>query len=291
MNAALSDAIKEVHAVAESLGIKAVLVGALVMEFTTEFRQGYPPYKNTNDADFALYVHDWASFDSIHGVLLSKGYARHSKIEHRLWKGTVIIDLIPYGEVSPEGKLKWPISGHEMNVIGFAEVCAAVAPEVRPGLPRIPVIGVPGFVILKMFAFQDRLARQDQKYRNDAEHIRYWLDNYAMISDADYRRFDVAAEQGWKDIDVNDAGAAILGLEASKVASPAAITATERFLTESMDHYSPFIEALLNTRHGIATTEELSAEATELQGRLAAFRRGFAARLLRPSSGRAQSQQ
>lgn len=278
MNAALSDAIQEVHAVAESLGIKAVLVGALVMEFTTEFRPGYPPYKNTNDADFALYVHDWASFDRMRSSLLAKGYTQHPKIEHRLKKETVIIDLIPYGEVSPAGKLTWPTSGHEMNVVGFPEVCAAIASEVRPGLPQIPVIEVPGFVILKMFAFQDRLGRKDPKHRNDAEHIRYWLDNYATISADDSRRFDVAAKQDWKDIDVNDVGAAILGLEASKVASPAAIAATEQFLTDSMDRYSPFIEALLNARHDMATSEELAAEATEIQGRLTAFRRGFAVR-------------
>lgn len=278
MNAALSDAIQEVHAVAESLGIKAVLVGALVMEFTTEFRQGYPPYKNTNDADFALYLHDWASFDRMRSSLLAKGYTQHPKIEHRLKKETVIIDLIPYGEVSPAGKLTWPTSGHEMNVVGFPEVCAAVASEVRPGLPQIPVIEVPGFVILKMFAFQDRFSQQDTKYRNDAEHIRYWLDNYATISADDLRRFDVATEQGWKDIDVNDAGAAILGLAASKVASPAARDAVEKFLEEAANPFSPFIEAVLYSRSAMATQEETRIKTEEIQGRLAAFRRGFAVR-------------
>lgn len=275
MNAALSDAIQEVHAVAESLGIKAVLVGALVMEFTTEFRPGYPPYKNTNDADFALYVHDWASFEQMRSALLAKGYIQHPKIEHRLMKGAVVVDLIPYGEISPEGKLKWPKSDFEMNVVGFPEVCAAVASEVRPGLPRIPVIQIPGFIILKMFAFQDRHARQDPKHRNDAEHVKYWLDNYAMISAEDGRRFDVAREQGWMDIDANDAGAAILGLEAAKVASPAAREAVEKFLKESAQPFSPFIEAVLHPRSVMATPEETSAQSKEIQGRLTAFRRGF----------------
>lgn len=278
MNAALADAVREVHAAAEALGVKAVLVGALVMEFTTEVRPDYPPYKKTNDADFALHVHDWAAYDRLRDSLLAKGYQPHAKIEHRLLKRTVVVDLIPYGEVSPEGTLKWPKSGLKMSVMGFPEVCAAVAPRVRAGLPPIAVIEVPGFVILKMFAFQDRYARREPKHRNDAEHIRYWLDNYATGSADDTRRFDIAEERGWKDLDFSDVGAAILGYEAAKTASPAAAAAIEKFLAESMDRHSPFIEALLLSRRGAASAAELSGEAAQIQGRLAAFRRGFAAR-------------
>lgn len=278
MTEELRNSVVEVHATAEALGIRAVLVGALIMEFTTEIKAGYPAYRRTNDADFAVCVKDWTSFDQLRAKLKEKGYTQHSKIEHRLLKGPVIVDLIPYGDaVAKEGSVSWPESEFTMTVIGFDEVCAAVAPAVRSGMPSIPVIGVPGFVLLKIIAFQDRLARSDPKHRNDAEHIDYWLENYASISDSDMRRFDFAEKMRWKDLEAAVAGAALLGSEVGTLASSAAAERLLQFLKDSLDPNSPYVDALLRGGRGFLAEEDLKGRVEDVLSKLSAFQRGFRA--------------
>jgi predicted nucleotidyltransferase len=129
-----------------------------------------------------------------------------------------------------------------MNVIGFKEVCEAASTTVKKGSPAVPIISVPGFVLLKIIAFLDRRERQDVRYRNDAVDIHYWLEHYASGSD-DSRRFDVAARLGGETIDYAAAGAALLGLEVGQLASKEAGEAVGKFLQESQSLYAPFMDA------------------------------------------------
>ncbi|MHB2027140.1 MAG: hypothetical protein ACYCPQ_11005 [Elusimicrobiota bacterium] len=278
MTEELRNSVVEVYMTAEALGIRAVLVGALIMEFTTEIKEGYPAYRKTNDADFAVCVKDWTAFDQLRAKLKEKGYTQHPKIEHRLSKGSVIVDLIPYGDaVAKEGAVSWPESEFTMTVIGFDEVCAAAAPAVRSGMPASPGIGAPGFVLLKIIAFQDRSARSDPKHRNDAEHIDYWLENYASISAADSRRFDFAEKMRWNDLEATVAGAALLGHEIGTLASPAAAERILRFLKDSINANSSFVDALLRGGRGFLAEEDLKGRVEDTLSRLSAFQRGFRA--------------
>jgi len=271
----LLKAVLDVNAAAEALGIKVVLVGALMMEFTTEIRPDYPQPKKTNDADFAVFVENWESFNRLRAGLEAKGYLRAPKVEHRMVNEakSILIDLIPIGGgITGDGKIAWPESEQVMTVIGFPEVCAATATEVREGLPKVPVITVPGFVLLKIIAFQDRFEEKDLKYPNDVEHLAYWFEHYASISEKDERRFALLQQQGWTDLDVNFAGAALLGREVRPLCSADAMTRIRKFIVDSLDPYSPFIETLLKQRRSMSNPEGLRAEAIEW---LKAFQRGF----------------
>jgi len=157
VNQELRKALAQVHAEAEALGINAVLVGALIMEFTTEFKEGYPAYRRTNDA----------------------------------------------------------------------------------------------------------------------EHIRYWLENYAAMSDTDTRGMDFALARGWKEMGAEFSGAALLGHEVGKLASPAASDRIKRFLKESSDANSPFVDALLREGQGYLGEEDVAGPVEDIRTRLRAFQRGF----------------
>lgn len=282
MNPELLKAVVDVNAVAEELGIKVVLVGALMMEFTAEIRPDYPQPKRTNDADFAAFVKDWADFERLRGALAAKGYRRAPKVEHRLTNAaeTVLLDLIPVGGgVTEDGKIVWPESKFEMTVIGFEEACTAVATEVREGLPKVPVITVPGFALLKIIAFQDRFEEQNLKYQNDVEHLAYWFEHYASIGEKDDRRFNFIERTGWRDLDINDAGAALLGAEVRKLSSAQAKERVERFFTECIDPQSAFIETLLRLKRSAYSAEGLEKLRGEAVEWLKAFKRGYGAPL------------
>ena len=275
MNPDLLKAVVDVNATADALGIKVVLVGALMMEFTTEIRPDYPQPKKTNDADFAIFVDSWESFNRLRAALEEKGYPRHPRVEHRMANEakSIMIDLIPIGGgITTDGKIVWPESEQVMTVIGFSEVCAATATEVREGLPKVPVITVPGFVLLKIIAFQDRFEKGDLKYANDVEHLAYWFEQYASISDKDERRFTLLEQEGWKDLDVNFAGAALLGREVRPLCSAAALARIRKFIQDSLDPYSPFIETLLRQKRSMSNPEGLRAEVIAW---LKAFQRGL----------------
>jgi len=240
----LKETVQEVCSAAEKLEIRVVLVGALMAQFTPEIGSGYPKFRGTNDADFGVSVHDWETFKKLHGELIARGFKANPKIEHRLCRGATMVDLIPYGaQIAPYGKLTWPESGFEMTVTGFDEVCAAARKAGKSNDLPLPVITVPGFVLLKIVAFLDRRARQDPKHRDDAKDIEYWLRNFASGTN-DARRFDLAGHSGLHHPDYETAGATLLGLEVRRLASPEASVYVERFTKESEDLYSAFMDAL-----------------------------------------------
>lgn len=81
----------------------------------------------------------------------------------------------------------------EMTVTGFDEVCAAARKAISSRDFPVPVITVPGFVLLKIIAYLDRKDRGRDKHKDDATDIEYWLRNYAGGT-RDERRFDLVAE-------------------------------------------------------------------------------------------------
>ena len=268
----LKETVREVCSAAEKLKINVVLVGALMAQYTLELGSDYPKFRGTNDADFGVSVRDWESFKKLHEELLARDFKANPKIEHRLHRGATMVDLIPYGsQIAPDGKLTWPESGFEMTVTGFDEVCAAARKADQSNDPSLPVITVPGFVLLKIIAFLDRRARHDPKHRDDGKDIEYWLRNFASGTD-DARRFDWAGQSGLAHEDYETAGAVLLGVEVGKLASPEAAVYVDRFMKESEDLYSPFMDALAAGQH------EEAADKKRRDGLalLAAFKKGYA---------------
>ena len=271
METELKKAVLEVYKTAEASGIAGVLIGALIAELSPEIGPDYPRFRRTNDADFALHVPDWTSFQALRARLIELDFKQHPKIEHRLLKGSVLVDLIPYGKgVAPNGKLRWPESDLEMNVIGFEEACAAAGKKVLDDGPDIPIITIPGFVLLKIIAFLDRQARWDAKHKDDAGDIYYWLKNYASGT-ADDRRFAVTAKLGGETLEYETAGAALLGLEVGQLASKEAGELVDKFLNKSGDLYTPFMDAIAGRAIDEDQDKQKRKEALDL---LNAFEKG-----------------
>lgn len=156
-----------------------------------------------------------------------------------------------------------------MTVTGFEEVCAAARKTGRPGDPNLPVITIPGFVLLKIIAYLER--KPDPKSRDDARDIEYWLRNFASGSH-DPRRYGMADRSGLAHEDYETAGAALLGTEVGKLASSEAAVYVDQFIKESEGLDSPFMNVMAYGQFEEAA-EKKRREGTAL---LAAFKKGYA---------------
>ena len=271
MESELKKAVEEVASAAEGLKLDIVLVGALMAEFSPEIEADYPRFRLTNDADFAVYARDWPTYKKLRDALIDRKFKPNPKIEHRLYHETAMVDLIPYGsQIAPDGKLAWPESGFEMTVTGFDEVCAAARKSTASNNLPVPVITVPGFVLLKIIAYLDRKSRADAKHKDDAKDIEYWLRNYAGGT-KDERRFELVNEPDLAHQDYETAGAVLLGKEVGSLASVEAATYVDRFLRESEDLYSPFMDVLAADAMDGASNKKRD----EGLALLAAFKKGY----------------
>lgn len=271
MDSELKKAVQDVCRAAQGLKLDIVLVGALMTELTPEIGSDYPRFRRTNDADFGVYLRGWSTYKKLREELIRHKFEPDSRIEHRLRRGAAMVDLIPYGpQIAPKGKLSWPESEFEMTVVGFDEVCAAARKVTMGEGISVPVITVPGFVLLKIIAYLERKSQGDAKYRDDAGDIEYWLRNYASGTEDD-RRFKLAEDQGPTHQDYSTAGAVLLGMDVGELASPAAAAYVNRFLKESEDLDSAFLDILTS---GLLdeTAEKRRAEGLAL---LSAFKKGF----------------
>ncbi|MEK7383482.1 MAG: hypothetical protein AAB262_09370 [Elusimicrobiota bacterium] len=270
MESEIKKTVRDVCSAAEKLKINVVLIGALVAEYTPEIGSDYPKFRGTNDADFAIAVRDWEAYKELREELLKREFKPNPRVEHRLHRGETMVDLIPYGsQIAPDGKLNWPESGMQMTVTGFDEVCAAARKAGRPDAPDLPVITIPGFVLLKIIAYLER--NPDPKSRDDGRDIEYWLRNFASGSH-DTRRYDLAELSGIAHEDYETAGAVLLGTEVGKLASPEAAVYVDQFIRESEDIDSPFMNVMAYGQF----EEAADKKRREGSALLAAFKKGYA---------------
>jgi len=266
-------ALGTVEEVTAALGIETFLVGALVSELRAA-QEGLPePPRKTADADFAVKVRNWEEFRKLRTKLVDAGFKPHRSIEHRLLMGTAMVDLVPFGEGVQTGDaaIVWPESEFRMSVVGFEEACAEATSIDVPGGPTLRGVTVPGFFLLKVAAFMDRLPRGDPKWTSDADGIWYWLEEYAPV-ERDGRRFEVRELVG-KEIEFPYTGGALLGLDVAKIAGEQATGIVRRFLAEQSIAYGKLVEH----KAGILLGEdEFAQKRAECLGRLDAFSAGFA---------------
>jgi predicted nucleotidyltransferase len=145
------------------------------------FDRVYKPGRFTEDLDIATQIPDWLTFEAITQAMTQAESAlfQATKIPHRFQHLATgkIIDVVPFGPISePDQRLRWP-DGNEMNMAGFQEALnqAIVFDDVA-----IPVVSLPAFIVLKLFAWNDRRQLKD---RQDIEFVlQYYEDDEGIYS-------------------------------------------------------------------------------------------------------------
>lgn len=241
----LVQAIRALLGVTRGMNLDAVLVGALVAELAAPEDEGLPAPRGTNDADFAVRLSGWGEFARVKQALAAAGFSPAPKVEHRLHWGTAIVDLIPFGpEIARGGEIVWPVSERPMVVLGFEEACAQVVESQVGQELRVRRLTIPGFVLLKIMAFLDRRAAGHDKHRSDAEDLVYWLRNYAS-GRQEPRRYEILGQK-LGGVDYVCAGAALLGMDVGRLASPEAARRVMDFLQAAIDPYGLLANAVVS---------------------------------------------
>jgi predicted nucleotidyltransferase len=212
--------LRAVVQTANSLGFAYFLTGATARDLILENIFGRPPGRLTRDLDFGFALSDWKQFESLKAALIATGRFQASRAIHRvsyLYSPDikVNVDLIPFGGIQDGSKIFWPPQNDfAMNVTGFSDALeSSIHVQIDTALV-IPVVSLPGLIILKLFACLDR-----KHERRDAPDILKIVSENADAGNEERLYTDEIQFLEAADFDVTAAGARLLGKDARRISS------------------------------------------------------------------------
>ena len=136
--------------------VEFFVVGAAARDLLLEHVHGVRPFRSTGDVDIAVAVEGWAEYDALVGTLVDGHDFRRTEVEHRVRRGGLAVDVVPFGGVARDDhEVEWPESDRTMSVLGYREAFDA-AVGVRIGdAPPVRVASLPGVVVLKLVAWSE----------------------------------------------------------------------------------------------------------------------------------------
>ena len=197
-------------------GIDFYLVGATARDVWMKGVHGLPPKRATSDIDFGIMIKDSFVFDDLKSYLIEEeGFIPSKDNEFVLiWKDKSQVDLIPFGDLESEGIVTVKGTGFtSMNVEGFKEVYEHASEEIITEDQRFKVSTLPGIVILKLIAWDDR----PEVRRDDIDDIAEIIKNYFHLNDEVI--FEQHSDLFTDDIELDEIASQYLGREIGKIVS------------------------------------------------------------------------
>ena len=149
-------------------GIDFYIVGAVARDIWLTQIYDEPDRRTTKDLDLAIFIHDTAEYEALQawlveqeGFVLAQSSAFCLLYPSADGPGNVTVDLMPFGAIADEaGDVYFSGRGMErISTIGFSEVLAEAATVTIPTGEHWRVVTLPGIVVLKLVAWQDRPER------------------------------------------------------------------------------------------------------------------------------------
>ena len=176
-------------------------------------------YRATNDIDFAVRVKSWEEYDKLIDEVEKAGFRKDERIAHRFYTEALIIDFIPFGEITDKNtNITWQDNDKkEMNVIGFEDAFANTEELLIQTEPNVIVqaASVESLVMLKIFAWNDRSAEMRLK---DAMDLYLIVSTYLRAGNEE-RLFEDHTDIVTETVDYELTGARLLGRDIARVAS------------------------------------------------------------------------
>lgn len=239
-------------------GWKFVFIGAMIPQLLIDLRQGRDSLsRTTRDADAVVMVASWEDFRQMRQQLFRAGFQPGSAPHELRFGEDVRVDLIPFGpELVEEDRLVWPEADRVMSTLGIEEAFESARPEeLAPGL-SLPVVPIPGMMLLKLVAYQDR----PEERARDLTDVVYCFEHYEERLETS-RRFDlIGITVEGQQLQFEEAGAYLLGIEVAGLARPRSLVAVRKFLDRISDEYARPISQILIEERRIADTEDRRSE-------------------------------
>lgn len=259
----------EVTAVAESLAIPFVIVGAMARDLILHHVYGASVQRATDDIDFGMQVSTWDEFNRLKSALCKVGFSEDRQAQRLIDPRGRIVDLVPFGPLQDENaNIGFPPDGDlKMSVLGFQEALDSSIRVIVQKEPKIEVsvVSPQGLALLKIIAWHDRVR---EKRNKDASDLTYLLEAYERVSDIRERVFDVEGLMEFFDYDLPQASAYLLGRDAAEIAKDGTKAVVIGILDKALDEDNP-------SDLVVEMSNRSSADFTSKFALLASFNRGF----------------
>ncbi|SEB06744.1 Predicted nucleotidyltransferase [Flavobacterium gillisiae] len=194
------------------------MVGAVARDVWMSAINGIPPTRITGDIDFAIFIDDKGTYEKLRNYLINtEGFSPYSTNNFVLiWKKVIQVDLLPFGAIEDKNtKVSIGDVGlTSLNMPGFKEIYDEGLPELElEEQHRFKFCTLPGIVILKLIAWQDR----PEIRRDDIKDISKVLEHFfEMYADEIYENHNDLF--GDDKLDLNLIAARVMGREMNKIA-------------------------------------------------------------------------
>lgn len=209
----------KIKGVTEELKIEYFIVGATVRDMILNYAYGIKIYRSTNDIDFAVRLKNWEEYELLIEKVREAGFREDNKILHRFYYQGMIIDFIPFGDISTKDEIiVWPDDDkREMNIIGFDDAFRNTEDILIKKNPDVIIkaSSVEGLVMLKIFSWNDRSLPMRLK---DAKDLYLIITTYLRAGNEE-RLFDEHQDLFEKTEDYDLSGAKLLGRDIKKSVS------------------------------------------------------------------------
>ncbi len=194
------------------------LVGAVARDVWMSAINGIPPSRITGDIDFAVFIDDKGTYENLRNYLINtEGFAPYSTNNFVLiWKKVIQVDLLPFGAVEDENaKVSIGNLGlTSVNMPGFKEIYDEGLPELElEEQHRFKFCTLPGIVILKLLAWQDRPEIRRDDIKDISKVLKHFFEMY--VDEIYENHNDLFGEDK---LDLNLIAARVMGREMNKIA-------------------------------------------------------------------------
>jgi predicted nucleotidyltransferase len=254
LDANIQKVFRDLLEITNSLNLSVLLVGvtARILVFDKPFnKEG----RSTKDIDVAVNLDNWQVYEELREKLTTENSPdfRATQVEHRFnhIDTNIEIDIVPFGRIGePEEEVIFPKSGNSMNVTGFIEALEYSVEEKVDDSLKIPVISIPSFIVLKIFAWQDRTREQSKnKDLEDIELILSGYDDERIFHDSQVLDAIVKGK-----IDYLDAPVYLLGQDIKAISTIKTLEKLDKILSKLMaviDDQEPVYKKLQVLQSGI----------------------------------------
>jgi predicted nucleotidyltransferase len=174
------DALEEAFKINQ---IDFYLIGALARNIW--YSRGSKTFRTTKDLDFAILISNREDYETVRSYLVEHKSFRATKNNSfiMLSPSGVEIDILPFGEIEIDDEVKFSGAGlSSIRVNGFMEVYKAGTEDIQLETGhQFKVATLPGIVLLKLIAYDDRPEIRSKDARDIANIIIHFFDLQAEM--------------------------------------------------------------------------------------------------------------
>lgn len=234
------DALLAIKEIADHLNIPFFIIGATARDFLMDYSYNIKAPRMTTDIDLGVRVPDWEKFKALTDTMLADSKFTKDKENQRYIYNDILIDIVPFGDISDENKnVKWPPE-HEiiLSTLGFDEAyeVSVLFRLSSDPLLEVKVPTIPGLTIMKLISWNEKYPDRTK----DAEDLLFIMENYVDVIDQNNLYVKEATLLEEEDFDNQIACIRLLGRNIAKISNTDTLNKIKEILsseTAEQSHY------------------------------------------------------